>query len=94
MPETRYTALGLQVGPDQTRERGQFRVANSHTAHGVAAFLEPRYSRGCAGFDVPAETKMSHVRKSELAKWLPDQWKLHQAALRSKRIGAFGELND
>jgi len=29
MPETRYTALGLQVAPDQTRERGQFRVANS-----------------------------------------------------------------
>src|ERR1035441_6291759 len=28
-PETRYTALGLQVGPIQTRERGQFRVANS-----------------------------------------------------------------
>src|ERR1039458_9248041 len=29
-PETRYTALGLQVGPNQTRKRGQFRVANSN----------------------------------------------------------------
>ncbi len=32
-PETRYTVSGLQVGPNQSIERGQFRVAKSKVKH-------------------------------------------------------------
>src|ERR1035437_3915800 len=44
-PETRYTALGLQVGPNQTRKRGQFRVANST----IAADGLPAHASGYQG---------------------------------------------
>ena len=36
MPETRYTVCGLQVGPNQSIERGQFRVAKSPPQHRTA----------------------------------------------------------